>query len=112
MTGEADAGAAGAASTVRVVDDAAMRRYEAYLGDELAGWVTYRFVAGRIVFVHTEVPSAYAGRGIGARLAAGALDDARKRGLRVRALCPFVAAYIERHPQYRDLLAEDPRNAD
>lgn len=98
----------GEASAVRVVDDAADRRYEAYLGDELAGWVTYRLIAGRIVFVHTEVPPAYAGRGVGARLAAGALDDARLRGLRVRALCPFVAAFIERHPQYRDLLAEDP----
>ena len=106
MTEEAREPAA-EAPAVRVVDDPGERRYEPYLGDELAGWVTYRFIAGRIVFVHTEVPAAYAGRGVAARLAAGALDDARSRGLRVRALCPYVAAYIERHPEYRDLLADD-----
>lgn len=94
---------------VRVVDDPAERRYEAYLDGALAGWVTYRLVAGRVVFVHTEVDPTFAGRGVGTRLAAGALDDVRARGLKARAVCPFIAAYLERHREYADLIVDDPR---
>jgi predicted GNAT family acetyltransferase len=85
------------------------RRYEAYVGEARAGVLTFRVIAGRVVLVHTEVDEAFAGRGIAGRLAAGALDDIRARGLRARALCPFVAAYVERHPAYADLIVEDPR---
>lgn len=98
-----------AGELVRVVDDPAERRYEAYVGDVLAGWVTYRLVAGRLVFVHTEVDPSFTGRGVGGRLAAGALDDVRSRGLKARAVCPFIAAYLERHPEYGDLIVDDPR---
>ena len=86
----------------------AAKRYEAFVGDALAGTLTFRIVAGRVVLVHTEVDPAFEGRGVGGRLAAGALDDIRARGLRARALCPFVAAWVQRHPAYADLVEEEP----
>jgi uncharacterized protein len=61
---------------------------------------------GRVrTFTHTVVPPAAEGHGVGSRLVAGALADTRARGLAVVPRCPFVAAYIERHPEWADLLA-------
>ncbi|HEY6318596.1 MAG TPA: GNAT family N-acetyltransferase [Acidimicrobiia bacterium] len=89
---------------IRVSDNQAERRYEAWVGDDLAGFLTYRLGPGRIVLVHTETEDGWHGHGVGGRLAASALDDARGRGLRVTPLCPFVADYISRHPEYDDLV--------
>jgi predicted GNAT family acetyltransferase len=55
--------------------------------------------------VHTEVEPEWEGRGVGSELVRGALDDVRARGLKVRPLCPFVRAFIERHSEYLDLVA-------
>jgi uncharacterized protein len=90
---------------VEVVDNPAESRFEARLGDRVAGFSTYRLVGDRVVFLHTEVDPAYEGRGIGSRLVGGALDAVRGRGLRVTPRCPFVAAHIERHPEYADLVS-------
>jgi predicted GNAT family acetyltransferase len=65
----------------------------------------YQREDGVITFTHTKVPHALEGRGIGSRLIRFALDAARDEGLKVVPQCPFVKAYIERHPEYRDLLA-------
>jgi predicted GNAT family acetyltransferase len=92
-------------SPVRVTDNAERRRYEAYLGDDLAGFVTYRTEPGVIVLVHTEVGAAFEGHGVGGHLAAAALADARARNLKVDPLCPFIAAYLERHPEFSDVVA-------
>lgn len=96
---------------VRVVDEPGRQRYEARLGDEVAGYLEYRVVGGRTILVHTEVAPAMEGRGVGGRLVAGALDDLRSRGRRITVKCPFVAAFLERHPDYRDLVAEPPTTA-
>ena len=56
-----------------------------------------------LTIMHTEVPQALAGRGIGSALARGLLDLARARGLKVKPVCPFVAGYIDKHPEYADL---------
>jgi predicted GNAT family acetyltransferase len=64
----------------------------------------YQREGDTIVFTHTLVPPRLEGHGVGSRLVRGALDLARDEGLRVIAQCPFVAAYIKRHPEYRDLL--------
>ena len=64
----------------------------------------YQMEDDTIVFTHTVVPEAIEGRGVGSRLIRAALDSARDRKLKVIPQCPFVAAYIERHPEYRDLL--------
>ena len=54
--------------------------------------------------MHTEVPKELNGRGIGSALARGLLDIARTQGLTVKPLCPFVAGYIAKHPEYADLV--------
>lgn len=65
----------------------------------------YRRDGATLTVLHTEVPAALNGRGIGSALARGLLDIARAQNLKVRPLCPFVSAYIARHPEYADLLA-------
>ena len=64
----------------------------------------YQREGGVIVFTHTLVPPEIEGRGVGSKLIRGALDSARDQGLRVVPQCPFVKAFIDRHPGYRDLL--------
>jgi predicted GNAT family acetyltransferase len=92
-------------SEVAVADNAAKRRYEVVVDGELAGASYYRDADGVRVVTHTEVGEEWEGQGLGSRLVAGALDDIRARGLRVEPLCSFTAAYIERHPEYVDLVA-------
>ena len=90
------------ADTVR--DNRAEQEFEIEVDGHRAV-AAYQREEGRIVFTHTHVPRAIEGRGIGSRLIRAALDSARDEGLEVVPQCPFVAAYIERHPEYRDLLA-------
>ena len=91
-------------SLVAVHDRAGDSEYVVTVDGETAGIATYRLRGDVIIFVHTEVLPAFGGRGLGARLAAGALDDVRRRGLRVRPICPFIAAFIREHDEYQDLL--------
>ena len=90
---------------VVVADNPAASRYEIRVGDDLAGFAEYRAKPGRIVMTHTEIDRSFKGRGLGARLATGALDDLRRRGLTVTPLCPFIAKFIHEHPDYADLVA-------
>ena len=92
---------------VRVTDAPERQRYEIYLDERLAGVAVYRPAPGRLIFTHTEVDSEFEGRGLGSRLAKGALDDTRARGLRATIKCPFIGDYVRRHPEYADLL-QDP----
>ena len=96
---------------LEITDNAAERRYEARLGDELAGWVEYGRVDGRIVALHTEVPPEFGGRGIASALVRRVLDDARAAGVKVTPRCPFFVAHFERHPEDADLEARRPREA-
>lgn len=69
------------------------------------GKALYRREPGVITFTHTEVDPAIQERGLGSMLAKYALDAvAAEEGTRVVAQCPFIAAYIERHPEYQPLL--------
>jgi predicted GNAT family acetyltransferase len=88
-----------------VLDNPELTRYEARVDGETAGYILYRPRDGLLTMVHAEVDSKWEGRGVGSALARGALDDVRARGLKLRPLCPFVASYIERHPEYEDLVA-------
>ena len=88
----------------RVVDNAAERRYELWVGDERAGVIEYGTRPGVIELIHTEIDPAFEGRGLGSRLIAGALDDIRARGLGLIPTCPFVRAYLRRHPEQRNLV--------
>jgi predicted GNAT family acetyltransferase len=93
------------ADDVEVTDNEAESRYEAWVGGERAGLLTYRRGPSRVSLVHTEVDDRFAGRGIGTRIAVFALDAARDAGLPVLPICPLVAAYIDRHPEYQGLVA-------
>lgn len=75
-------------------------RYEVLVDGAVAGFAMYRTEPGRTVFTHTIVKPEYEGRGLGSRLASFALDDAVARGDRIVPECPFIRAYLERHPAY------------
>ena len=87
-----------------VVDNVAESRYELEV-DGGTAIAAYERRGDVIAFTHTGVPEAIEGQGIGSRLVAGALADVRAKGLKMLPLCAFVAAYAERHPETRDLLA-------
>ena len=94
-------------SDIEIVDSPTERRYEARVvgSGDVAGFTEYELDGDRIRFLHTEVDPALEGRGIGSRLASGALAAARARSLRVIAKCPFIASYIRRHAaEYADLV--------
>lgn len=91
---------------VTISDNPDQRRYEALVDGQVAGFAQYRLDGDVIDFNHTVVEDEFEGKGIGGRLASGALDDVRQRGLRVIATCPFIKGYIERHEAYQDLLAD------
>jgi predicted GNAT family acetyltransferase len=89
-------------------DEPESHRYTARLGDEIAGFVDYRALAGRRVLLHTEVLPAFSGRGIAGELARFALDAARAAGHRVTPKCPFILTWLERHPEYEDIVTRRP----
>jgi predicted GNAT family acetyltransferase len=80
-------------------------RFEADIDGRLAV-CAYRRVGDLVHLTHTEVPPAAQGRGIAADLVRATLDWARAEGLKVRPLCSYVAAYMRRHPETRDLVAD------
>lgn len=90
--------------TDQVTRNEAKSRYELGTGDKPA-IAAYRMDDGAVAFTHTEVPEALEGQGVGSRLVAGALDDVRRRGLKIVPLCGFVRHYVETHPDVQDLLA-------
>lgn len=92
---------------VQVSDAPDRHRYEAAVDGRVAGFAAYADTdQGVRVFTHTEVEPAYGGRGVGGALVRGALDDVRARHLAARPLCPFIAGWIDRHPEYADLVAD------
>ena len=74
-----------------IVDDVAAHRFEVR-------------VDGAVAFTHTVVDEAFEGRGLGSALARGALDAVRAEGSAVLPFCPFIRSWIQRHPEYVDLV--------
>jgi predicted GNAT family acetyltransferase len=88
---------------LRVDEEPERSRYVVhYEGQEAE--LTYRRRPGVITLLHTGVPRELEGHGIAGRLARYALDQARVHGLAVIPSCPYVRAYIERHPEYESLV--------
>jgi uncharacterized protein len=92
--------------SVRVDDNPMESRYEAWVDGALVGASQYELTADTIVFFHTVVAEEYEGQGVASAIARCALDDARARGLHVRPLCPYIRGWIERHPEYADLVTQ------
>ncbi|MDJ0447701.1 GNAT family N-acetyltransferase [Methylocystis sp. JR02] len=92
-----------------VRDNPAQSRFELDLDGSMA-LAEYTLDDGVMTFTHTETPPARQGRGAASKLIHGALLAARARGLKVRATCSFVVAYLARHPEFADLTpSSDPR---
>jgi predicted GNAT family acetyltransferase len=87
-----------------VTDAAEESRYEIRDGDRLLGLAAYQRRGNQVVFTHTEVESDEEHSGLGSTLVRAALDDVRSKGETVVPMCPFVRGWIERHPEYRDLV--------
>jgi predicted GNAT family acetyltransferase len=88
----------------QITDHAALGRFEMMEEGKLA-FAEYRIEGEVMVIPHVEADPALRGRGAAGRLMEGVLSIARERGLRIRPICGYAAAYIQRNPQHRDLLA-------
>jgi len=89
---------------IAIRDNPERHRFEADLGDGSLAIAEYTLPAGKIMFTHTEVPPEHEGKGIGSALIRYSLDAARERGLKVIPICPFFAAYMQKHAEVHDLL--------
>ena len=89
---------------MKVVDNPDRRRFEIDLGEGQFAFAEYTLPEGKIMFTHTEVPPSHEGRGIGTVLIEAGLAAARERGLKVIPICPFFAAYMQKHVEVQDLL--------
>ena len=88
-----------------LTDNSARKRFEMVV-DGVTAYVTYARHGDRLTLVHTEVPKALGGRGVGSSLATAVLEEVRRRGLRVAVECEFLEAFIKRHPEFADLVVE------
>ena len=88
---------------ITVTDNRTAHRFEARDGETLAGFADYLRTSDLVAFVHTEVDPAFEGRGVGSLLARAGIESVQAEGLRVLAVCPFIAGWLARHPQYAQL---------
>lgn len=93
-------------SSVKVVHNPDRQRYELDDNGSVIGYADYHPADDtQLVFDHTVVDDAYSGQGLVGKLVRFALDDVRERGKRVVPVCPFVDSFIDKHPEYQDLVA-------
>jgi predicted GNAT family acetyltransferase len=86
-----------------VRNNTALNRFELDVDGHTA-FVYYRMEPGTVTLAHTEVPPALAGRGVGSTRVRGVLEAVRALGLKVVPRCPFVSAFMGKHPEFNDLL--------
>ncbi len=86
-----------------LIDNENAKQYEFHIGDQLAK-IEYIKSKDRIFLTHTEVPVALEGQGIGSELTEAVLQDVEKNGWTLVPLCPFVAGYIKKHPDWKKLV--------
>jgi uncharacterized protein len=90
-----------------VEDNTAQHRFELPIdGSHEVAVAYYRMEGDRIALTHTIVPERFSGHGLGSQLAHGTLDAIRASGRKVVLICPFMAAYYARHPEYADIVTE------
>jgi predicted GNAT family acetyltransferase len=94
----------GASPAPRIVENTDEKRYELWVGDARAGVIEYDTQPGVVALIHTEVDPGFEGRGLATKLIADAIEDIRAQGLKLVPVCPFVRAYLQRHPEDRDLV--------
>lgn len=89
---------------IEVADEPAESAYVVYVDGTAAGRAEYLMRDGRKVFVHTEVETGHSGLGLASQLVRYALEDVRRDGTLLVPICPFVAGFIRRHPEFEDLV--------
>ena len=87
----------------QLVNNEAAKQYEIHL-DGLVPKIEYIKAGEKIFLSHTEVPKGLEGRGIGSTIVRLVLEDIKKKGLTLIPLCPFVAGYIQKHPEWKSLV--------
>jgi len=90
--------------STEIHDDQLRSRWEARVDGDLAGTAAYERDGDTVTFTHTVVDDAHEGQGVGSALARTALDSVREQGLTVVPQCSFIAGWIDRHPEYGDLV--------
>jgi uncharacterized protein len=96
-------------SRIEIADVPEAARFVIRVDDEEAGFAEYQQRPRGRAFVHTVVEDRFGGQGLAGRLVSFALDDARANDLAVLPHCPFVKGYVQRHPEYVELVPEDLR---
>ena len=101
---------AAASTKVEVVRNDLEDRFEIHVGDHLAGFTQYRERGDRRIFIHTEIAEEFGGRGLGGVLAERAVGETLAEGKRIVPICPFIAAWLKKHPEHdgQVLWAEAP----
>ncbi len=84
-------------------DNTALSRFELDAAGVTA-FMNYRLAGNVMTLAHTETPIAARGRGLASQLVNGVLDEMRRRGLKIVPRCPFVSAYLAKHPEFGDLV--------
>jgi len=85
---------------IQVTNNTDAHRFEVTIDGHTAH-ADYRFNGDTIIFTHTGVPEPIEGQGVGSKLAKAALDWAKEEGYTIQPDCPFISAYIEKHPEYQ-----------
>jgi len=84
--------------------DPAARRYELTVGSETVGFVGYEQEGDALAITHTEVGDDHEGEGLGSTLVRGVLEQLREQGTQVLPYCPFVQAFLAKHPELQDVV--------
>ncbi len=87
------------------IDNSAEKRFEMHT-EGFTAFITYQLNGDTITLTHTEVPEELGGKGIGSEVVKRTLETIDERSLSLIVLCPFVAAYIKKHPEWRKLLVK------
>ena len=86
-----------------LINNEAKKQYEFHIDNHIPR-IEYILVPGKIFLTHTEVPRELEGQGIGSAIIKAALEDVEKRELTLVPMCPFVAGYIKKHPEWKKLV--------
>jgi uncharacterized protein len=99
----------GPATDVAIRDNTVEDRFELFVNGMPAGVLAYRMRGEKYALLHTEIDPEFEGRGMGSRLIAGTLDQIRTAGHSMLPICPFVLSFLQRHPEYLDLVSPSDR---
>lgn len=89
---------------MKVINNKKLFRFEIALPDGEFATLEYRWLKGSMVLMHTLVPASARGKGVGPVLVQFVLDYIREHSLKMIVYCPFVAKYLQSHPEYEDLI--------